>query len=338
MTKKSILIIGGSGHVSGAVRRAALALSYEVTIVTRGQKAIPEGVTSLIADRKDTAAMRAALPEGATWDLVVDCIGYEVEDARQDLELFAQRAKQFVFISTDFVFEPSQRRFPQPFDNPFFLQDESYGAKKRRCELEFLAYSDCGARACTAPSDGTDGRRGTSPRPTEETASGAAQTQWTVFRPCHIYGPPSQLGCLPEAARDPQLLHKMKAGEPVRLVGGGHFLQQPIHCDDLARLVLSVVDNPLAHGKTYCSVGPDIITSREYYEIIARVLGVPVQFEETPVAKALEEHPEWVSFLCHRIYDLSPLRLDRLQVPNTPIAKGLEEHVEWLLSQQPLTE
>ncbi|MHB8994947.1 MAG: NAD-dependent epimerase/dehydratase family protein [Armatimonadota bacterium] len=312
MKSKRILIIGGSGHVSGAVRRAALADGHDVTIITRGQKAIPEGVTSLIADRKDMASMQAALPDGATWDLLVDCIGYEVEDARQDIELFAHRTKQFVFISTDFVFEPSKRRFPQPFDNPYFLQDESYGAKKRRCELEFL---------------GLSGRRGTSPRPTEESM------QWTIFRPCHIYGPPSQLGCLPEAARDPQLLQKMKAGEPVRLVGGGHFLQQPIHCDDLARLVLSVIDNPLVHGKIYCSVGPDIITSYEYYEIIGRALGVPVRFEELPVAQTLAQHPEWVSFLCHRIYDLSPLRIDGLQVPNTPITKGLVEHTEWLLSQ-----
>ena len=303
MNSKRILIIGGSGHVSGAVTRAALSRGFDVTIITRGQRAIPAGVTALVADRKDSAAMQAALPDGATWDLVVDCIGYEVADAQQDIELFAERTKQLVFISTDFVFEPSQRHFPQPFDNPFFLQDESYGAKKRRCELEFLN-------------------------------GDTREMQWTIFRPCHIYGPPSQLGCLPEAARDPQLLEKMKAGEPVRLVGGGHFLQQPIHCDDLARLILSVIDNPLAHGKIYCSIGPDIITSYEYYEIIAQVLGVAVKFEELPVAKTLEEHPEWVSFLCHRIYDLSPLRLDGLQVPNTPIALGLEQHTRWLLEQQ----
>ena len=154
------------------------------------------------------------------------------------------------------------------------------------------------------------------------------------FWPCHIYGPPSQLGCLPQAARDPQLLQRMKAGEPVRLVGGGYFLQQPIHCDDLARLALSVIDNPLAHKKIYCSVGPDIITSYEYYEIIARVLGVPVRFEELPVDQSLAEHPEWISFMCHRIYDLSPLRLDGLQVPNIPITQGLAQHTEWLLRQQ----
>jgi len=293
-----LLIIGGSGHVSGNLARIAVADGFDVTILTRGQKPAPEGVRALVADRKDTVAVRAAL-EDETWDLAVDCIGYEAQDARQDVELLRDRARQFVFISTDFVFDPPRRRFPQPFDNPYFLQDESYGAKKRRCEEVLLA---------------------------DETG-----WHWTVFRPCHIYGAPSQLGCLPNAARDPELIAKMKRGEPMRLVGGGHFLQQPIDVRDLARLVLSVIGNPLTLRRIYCSVGPDIITSYHYYEIIAEVLGVPVTFEELPVAQSLAEHPEWVSFLCHRIYDLTPLRLDGLQVPNTPVAKGLREHTQWLL-------
>ena len=60
---------------------------------------------------------------------------------------------------------------------------------------------------------------------------------------------------------------------------------------------------------------------------------MPVRFEEIPVTAALLEHPEWRSFLCHRIYDLTPLRLDGLKVPNTPLAEGLAEHTEWLLRQ-----
>ncbi|MCE5239395.1 NAD-dependent epimerase/dehydratase family protein [bacterium] len=300
MSHKRLLIIGGSGHVSGNLARVAVDQGFAVTIVTRGQKPVPEGVRALVADRHDTAALRDALGD-EQWDLAVDCIGYEAADARQDVELLRGRSRQFVFISTDFVFDPPGRRFPQPFDNPYFLQDDSYGAKKRRCELELLA-DDTG-------------------------------WHWTVFRPCHIYGAPSQLGCLPDAARDPELLARMQAGQPVRLVGGGHFLQQPIHARDLARLVLSAAGNPLTYRRIYCSVGPDIITSYRYYEIIAEVLGVPVTFEELPVAQSLAEHPEWVSFLCHRIYDLTPLRLDGLQVPNTPITQGLREHTEWLLGQ-----
>ncbi|NQX00440.1 hypothetical protein HQ447_07250, partial [bacterium] len=40
-----ILIIGGSGFVSGTLARMAVARGYAVTVVTRGQRAVPAGVT-----------------------------------------------------------------------------------------------------------------------------------------------------------------------------------------------------------------------------------------------------------------------------------------------------
>src|SRR5690606_30616546 len=157
-------------------------------------------VKSIIADRKDRAAFKSAIEaaDGAPWDLVVDCIGYEVEDARQDIELFRERARHFVFVSTDFVYDPAKRNFPQSEDNDHYLTDESYGVKKRRCELEFIN-------------------------------SNTGEMQWSVVRPCHIYGPGSRLGCLPAHGRDPELISRLRAGEVLRLVGGGHFLQQPIY-------------------------------------------------------------------------------------------------------------
>ncbi len=294
------LIIGGSGFVSGATARAARDAGHDVWIVTRGERPVPDGVTALVADRKDRAAFADVVAgAGVQWDLAVDCIGYEVDDARQDIEVLAPRVGHLVFISTDFAFDPARRAFPQPFDNPFYLPD-GYGGNKRLCELELLA-ADTG------------------------------DMLWTVFRPCHIYGPGSELGCLPEHGRDAELIARMRAGEALRLVGGGHFLQQPIFVRDLAQLALSARGNALAHRGIYCSVGPDIIESRRYYEIIADVLGVELKVEEVRVCDAKSEHPEWASFLCHRIYDLSPLRLAGLKVPNTPIEAGLREHVESLL-------
>jgi nucleoside-diphosphate-sugar epimerase len=297
-----VLVIGGTGHVSGAVTRAAVAAGHRVTIVTRGQRPAPPEVTALQADRTDKTAMQQVISgAGASWDLVVDCIGYLPADARQDVELFRHRARQFVFISTDFVFDPAGRRTPQPCTNPYFLSDDSYGANKRRCEVEFIE-GDTGAM------------------------------QWTIFRPCHIYGAPSELGCLPPMGRVADLIERLQAGQPLPLVGGGHFLQQPIEVNDLARLVLSVLDNPLTAGRIYCSAGPDIVPSYEYYEIIAAALGVQARFEELPVAASLAEHPEWLSFLCHRIYDLTPLRLDGLAVPATPLCEGLTAHTQWKLA------
>ena len=68
------------------------------------------GTRAIVADRKDRGAFVIAINEKKqTWDLVVDCIGYNADDARQDVDAFATRAKQLVFISTDFVLSPVDR-------------------------------------------------------------------------------------------------------------------------------------------------------------------------------------------------------------------------------------
>ena len=300
------LIVGGSGHVSGAVARAALAAGHGVWTVTRGRRALPEGVVALTADRHDADAFASVIAGADTvWDLVVDCIAYEPADMAQDIALFRERAHQFVFVSTDFVFDPARRRFPQPVDAATLATDGpgslSYGHKKRVCELELIR-GDTGAM------------------------------KWTIVRPCHIYGMPSELGCLPMHARDADLIAKLRAGEPLRLVGGGHFLQQPILARDLAELIVSVAGNGQAVGRVFNTAGPDIIESWFYYRIIADVLGVELTVDEAPVKAFLADHPENAPFVCHRIYDLAELGAAGLKVPATPIAQGLREHVEGLLA------
>jgi nucleoside-diphosphate-sugar epimerase len=296
----NILLIGGSGFVSGTLARLAVSRGHNVTAVTRGQRALPDGVKPLVADRKESAAFAAAIHKAdATWDLVVDCIGYGPEDAAQDVELFRERARHLVFISTDFVYAPDKRRFPQGEDDADYL-DYSYGGKKREAEL-VLAGADTGDMG------------------------------WTVLRPCHIYGPGSLLGCLPEHGRDPQLLDRLRKGESLRLVGGGHYLQQPILAADLAQTILSCADNPAAHGQICNVSGPTIVESWHYYQIIADILGVPLAVEELSVADYLQANPERASFFCHRIYDLSRLTDCGLHVPATPLAEGLRGHVESML-------
>jgi nucleoside-diphosphate-sugar epimerase len=298
-TSADILIIGGSGFLSGTLARQAIAQSHRVWTATRGQRPLPEGVTGIVADRKDREAFATAIAAaGAEWDMVVDCIGFEPEDAAQDLEVFTGLACQLVFVSSDFVFDPAKRRFPQPVDSPYTTADD-YGGKKRRCE-QVLLDSD-------------------SPLP------------WTVMRPCHIYGPGSQLGCLPYHGRDPQLIARLLAGEPLRLIGGGHFLQQPIFACDLADVILSALGNERAFDEIFCAAGPEIIQSVEYYWIIADILDVDLSVEEAPVAEALEAEPKLAPFLCHRIYDLAKLAVHGLKVPSTPVVEGLREHVESML-------
>lgn len=305
-----VLVIGGSGHVSGAVVRAALADKHQVWTITRGQRPVPAEVHALVADRNQPGAMEAAVAgQGRVWDLVVDCICYDVPALRQDLALFRQRARQFVLISTDFVYHPAHRRFPQPEEASHWAGAEitPYGYKKRLCELELI--------------EGDTG-----------------ELDWTILRPCHIYGPSSELGCLPLHGRDPQLIAKLRAGQPLQLVGGGHFLQQPILAEDLAQTILSVAGSREACGQIFNTAGPEVIESRQYYQLVAEVLGVELSVEEVPVASYLAEHPEAAPFLCHRIYDLGRLAASGLSVPSTSIAAGLRRHVEGLLTRKQRTD
>ena len=298
----NVLVIGGSGFLSGTLAARAVAEGHSVTVVTRGQRELPEGVSGIAVDRHDQPAFKQAISKASRhWDLVVDCIAYAPADARQDIDVFPGMADHLVFVSTDFVFDPAHRIFPQPEITDHYTPGENYGSKKRLCEREFLN-SDTG------------------------------EMVWSIVRPCHIYGPGSLLGCLPEHGRDPELISKIRSGKPLKLVGGGHFLQQPILAGDLSDLMLSLHGNEKSHGEIFCTAGPDIIESREYYNIIADVLGAGhPEIVEIPVGKFLAENPQSCSFACHRIYSHAKLEATGARVPTTPISDGLRQHTESLL-------
>lgn len=296
----NILIIGGSGFLSGTLARQALAEGHHVWTLTRGQRPALDGVTALTADRHDSAAFSQAVAQaGVRWDMAVDCIGFAPEDIQQDVEALAPLVAHLIFVSTDFVYDPARRRFPQGEETDGYLT-EGYGGLKRQCEVALMN--------------------------AETTAM-----RWTVVRPCHIYGPGSALGCLPAHSRDKALIARLQSGEPLQLVGGGHFLQQPILARDLAVTILSMQRNPATYGQIFCAAGPEIVESREYYRIIAEILGVEMQSTEIPVDVYRSAYPESAPFLCHRIYDLQKLKACSAAMPQTCLAQGLREHVESLL-------
>lgn len=290
-----LLILGGSGFLSGHMTRIALAAGHETWVLTRGQRPVTAGARMIVADRKDREAFaHAVAAAGTTWDGIIDCIGFSADDARQDVEVFAGRAGHLVFISTDFVYAvPRPWRIDETFDR--FESELTYGRGKREAERVILA--------------------------------AGSKIPATVLRPCHIYGPGSLLGCLPEHGRDPKLLERLRAGDSLNLVGRGHFLQQPVYAEDLAHMALSAIGNDRAVGGAFHAAGPDVIESSEYYRIIAKVLGVQAFISETPTEAHLAENPGHRPFCCHRVYDMTRAQAAGLRTPATPVQVGLAAHV-----------
>jgi nucleoside-diphosphate-sugar epimerase len=299
-----ILLLGGSGFLSGTMARCASQAGHEVWTVTRGKRANGAGVRAIFADRKDRPAFSGAIDEtGQRWDVIIDCIGFDAEDARQDVDVFASRTDHLIFISTDFLLSPVDR--PWKVDETYQQwNDTPYGTGKRAAEEVLLAYAR---------------------------ASERGQMRVTILRPCHIYGPGSLLGCLPRHGRDPELIDRMKRGESITLVGGGYFLQMPVFAQDLWQMAMSCPGKPHTHGEIYFSPGPDIIHSREFYQLIAETLGVNITIEEVSITDYLAEHPEHASFCAHRVYSTEKARDHGLVIPTTRLDDGLPRHVRSML-------
>ena len=72
------LFIGGTGTISTAVAALAMEKGWEVTLLNRGSKPVPEGMESMVADIHDEAAV-ARIMAGRTYDVVAQFIAYGAE-------------------------------------------------------------------------------------------------------------------------------------------------------------------------------------------------------------------------------------------------------------------
>lgn len=297
----NVLVLGGSGFISRYVVQEAMAHGYETWYLTRGQRGEIPGAHALIADRNDhdafTAAIRSA---GCRFDAVLDCICFSAEQAREDLTVLPEWTDRLIVVSTDSVYHPEGKRVPQDENGAAYVTGESYGARKRQMEQTIM-------QECTL--------------------------RWTMFRPPHMYGPGSELGCFPTHTRQKDLLAHLRAGKPIRLVDGGNYLIQPLYAGDLAKAMVAAIDNENTFNELFCIAGPDVVTNREYFEILGRILGLEVAFEDVDPVRHNASDEEACLYFLPRVYDLGKLERAGLPVPAVSLEDGLRQQAQYLISQ-----
>jgi nucleoside-diphosphate-sugar epimerase len=297
-----ILILGGGGFLSGTVCRTALSAGHRVWSVSRTGKGLPRAAVPLLVDRNDGSALLDVLQAaGRSWDLAVDCVGFEARHARQDVDVVARFAGHLAFVSTDAVFAHEADVVPK--DESFSVFERAgYGRAKRDCEEVFLA-SD-------------------------------PDTNWTVFRPSHVYGPGSELGCLPMHLRDPDLARRIMNRAPITLVDGGRYSQQPVLAEDLATMILSCVGNPAARREIFMSVGPELFDAATYYRAIGTALERDVDIAEMPASAFARLDSPFAFTICNRAYSMRKAAKAGLAIPATPFSEGLALHLDWILARE----
>jgi nucleoside-diphosphate-sugar epimerase len=298
----SALVIGGAGFLGTGIVRELVAAGWHVTALGRGNKRLlVDGVPFVRADRAESGALAKAI-DGRAFDLVVDCAAYKETDAADAIEALAGKTAHYVFISTDFVYSPRiEGPFPISEDAP---KDETlpYAMGKLACEaLLVRAWNE---------------RRFPS----------------TALRPPHIMGAGKELGSGTVQGRDPQLLSRLRAGDAggVTLLSEGQLLIQPVWNREVGACISHIAGDERSLGQVFNCAGPECVTTRRYYQLIADRLGVPLRTTSMDVSLYLEKWPGKAPFARHRMYDMTRLAEATGYRPCFPLEAAISETVSWM--------
>ena len=235
-----VLFIGGTGTISAACVRAAVAAGHDVSVLNRGsgRRPLPADVREIVADIRDEDATRSAL-DGARFDVVADFLSFTPAHVATALRLVEGRSGQYIFISSASAYDKPPRSVPvtesTPLRNPFW----QYSRDKIACEDVLVgAYRDRGLPV-------------------------------TIVRPSHTY----DRALLPNTGGWTDIA-RMRAGKPVVVHGDGTSQWTLTHSDDFAVAFTGLLGSPAAIGEAYTITGDHAPTWNQIYGWLAQAAGV----------------------------------------------------------------
>jgi nucleoside-diphosphate-sugar epimerase len=244
------LFIGGTGFISTAVSRLAVARGFDLFHLNRGKRPSElEGVTRLTADIHKPDEARAALGN-LQFDVVVNWVAFKEADIERDLALFRGRTRQYIFISSASAY---QKPPATPFiteSTPLYNPVWDYSQNKIACEERvWRAYRE----------EGFPG---------------------IVVRPSLTYDPnfPIALGGWDSYTLPDRILR----GAPIIAHGDGSSLWVVTHSEDFARGFVGLFGNLQAVGHAFHITSDEVLTWNQIYETIADALGAQANIVHIP--------------------------------------------------------
>ena len=239
-----VLFIGGTGQISSAiVRRLCGEKDFEVWILNRGNRPVPEGVHQIIADVNDEAKVAEAIRD-MTFDTVCEFIGFTVDQVERDYRLFRGKTKQYIYTSSASAYHKPAAGYLITEGTTLANPHWQYSRDKIACE-EFLMkkYRDEGFPV-------------------------------TIVRPSHTYderhiplGVHGKNGFY-------QVIKRLQKGKPVIIQGDGTSLWHLTFNEDFAIGYTGLIGNRHAIGEAFHITGDEVLTWNQIYQTIADALGV----------------------------------------------------------------
>ena len=299
-----VLFVGGTGVISSACSQLAVRRGIDLYLLCRGRttrRPAPEEATVLRGDIREPGSAERALEGCGDFDAVVDWVAFTPEHVETDLELFAGRARQYVFISSASAYHSPPPNLPVTESAPLANPHWAYARQKIACEERL--------------------RR----------ASRHDGVPITIVRPSHTY----DQTMLPVHGGY-AVIERMRAGRPIVVHGDGTSLWTLTHHRDFARGFVPLLGNPHATGETFHITSDEALTWNQIYLALARAAGAPdPEFAHVPSEVIARFDAEWGAGLLgdkahSMIFDNAKIkRLVPSFEARIPFARGAEEMLAW---------
>jgi nucleoside-diphosphate-sugar epimerase len=235
-----ILFIGGTGNISAASSRLAIAKGIELYHLNRGNSGKPiAGVKSIVGDINDPNTLTGLTEH--QWDVVVNWIAFTPEDMERDIALFGGKTKQYVFISSASCYQTPLRYPVITESTPLLNNLWDYSNDKIKCEDRLMkAYREEGFPI-------------------------------TIVRPSLTYETviPIAIGGFKEYTTADRILR----GKEIIIHGDGTSLWTVTHSEDFAKGFVGLLGLPHATGHAFHITSDEILSWNMIYETLAGALG-----------------------------------------------------------------
>ncbi len=244
-----VLFIGGTGLISSAVSRLAVDRGIDLYHFNRGLRKVEiPGVKRITGDVHKAGDLARAL-EGLSFDAVVNWIAFVTSDVERDIELLAERTKQYIFISSASAYQtpPTHHIITEstPLANPIW----QYSRDKIACEERLMkAYRE-------------------------------QDFPVTIVRPSYTYDNffPVAIGRGDWTTPD-----RMRRGAKVIAHGDGSSLWTLTHSEDFAKAFVGLLGNPQAAGHAFHISSDEVLTWNQILETIGDAVGAKPEIVHVP--------------------------------------------------------
>lgn len=298
-----VLFIGGTGNISKSVSELCVEEGVDLYLLNRDKTGVKiSGTKNIKGDISEIKGVSSIL-KNHKWDVVVNWIVFAEDEIKRDIELFKNKTKQYIFISSASVYQkpPLHPVITEstPLYNPFW----KYSRDKIACEeLLNRAYQEF-------------------------------DFPITIVRPSHTYDIiiPVAVGNWNRYA----VIDRMKKGEKIIVHGDGTSLWVLTHSQDFAKAFVGLIGNQHAIGNAFNITSDEVLTWNQIYTTIADAVGVepdilhiPSEFleriEDSLVGNLLGDKAHSVIFDNSKIKSIVPGFTATI-----PFNKGIRKTLAW---------